>query len=238
VLFLYPFLFFGHLATGGCQSQKPYVSKTKALPMQVNKVVVAGFRTPLSRGDEADVIRDPVSGIVFMAEPVPNPVVQKMSRVLYEKVSTEKGFDTVSPTQAKWAFSSVVRTEKNLGASTIEILQEVGNRFGADGVLAGNIYRWREREGADFAARQPASVAFDLFLIDVAEGKVLWKGKFDKTQRSLSENVLDLGMFRKSRGRWITAEKLGMLGLRGLLTEMPARRISNVPREHFEGEGP
>jgi hypothetical protein len=238
MLFLYLSLFFGLLATAGCQSQKPYLPKKKALPMQVNKVVVAGFRTALSQGDEPDVIRDPISGAVFMAEPVPNEIAQKMSRVLFEKVSTEKGFDAVSPSQAKWAFSSVVRAEQNLGASTVEILQKVGNSFGADAVLAGYIYRWREREGADFAANRPASVAFNLLLISAAEGRILWKGKFNKTQRSLSENVLDLATFRESGGRWITAEKLGMLGLRDLLAEMPTRRISAAPREHSEGEGP
>lgn len=238
ILLSYLSLFLGLLATAGCQSQKPYVSRMKALPMQVTKVVVAGFRTALSQGNERDVIRDPISGAVFMAEPVPNEIAQKMSRVLFEKVSTEKGFDAVSPSQAKWAFSSVVRAEKNLGVSTVEILQKVGISFGADAILAGYIYRWREREGTDFAASRPASVAFNLLLISAAEGRILWKGKFDKTQRSLSENILDLSTFRESGGRWITAEKLGMLGLRDLLAEMPAKRISGAPHEHSEGEGP
>jgi hypothetical protein len=221
----------------GCQSYRSFVSKERVLPIYVNKVVVAGFRNALSRGDESDVVRDPISGAVFMAEPVPNEIAQKMSRVLYEKVSNEKDFETVPPNQVKWAFSNVVREENNLSSSTLEILQKVGRSFGADAVLAGYIYRWRDREGSDYAASRPASVAFDLLLIGVAEGRILWKEKFDKTQRSLSEDVLDLATFRESGGRWITAEKLGMLGLRDLVVKMPARSISNAPGQNSEGGG-
>ena len=104
----------------------------------------------------------------------------------------------------------------------LEILQEVGKAFEADAILAGYIYRWREREGTDYAVDRPASVAFDLQLIRPTDGAVLWKMKFDKAQQSLSENILDLKTFLDGRGRWMTVEKLAMLGLRKALGDMPS----------------
>ena len=237
-LLLFILLFLSLSANAGCQFQMPFVSKKKTLPPQIGKVVVAGFYAASSQGDGPGFIRDPISGTVLVAEPVPEDIVQRLSNVLFEKVSTEKGFDCVSPAQAKWAFSSVVRSEQDLGASTLGILQKVGDSFKADAVLAGYIYRWREREGSDFAANRPASVAFSLLLISTAEGRILWRGKFDKTQRSLSENILDLATFRESGGRWSTAEKLSLLGIRNLLAEMPERGISSAPSEYPEGGGP
>ncbi|MCD6307115.1 MAG: hypothetical protein J7M32_12625, partial [Deltaproteobacteria bacterium] len=50
---------------------------------------------------------------------------------------------------------------------------------------------------------------------------VIWRGNYDKTQRSLSENLFDLNTYIKSGGRWLTARDLAVLGLRHLIAEMP-----------------
>jgi len=173
-----------------------------------------------------------------MAEPVPQNVANRMTDILYNRVAAEKGYGLVSPDQAKLVLSSIIRSDKNVAINPIEILQEVGNTFKADAVLTGYIYRWREREGTDYAVNRPASVAFDLHLISPAEGTTLWKAKFDETQRSLLENVFDVSTFFESKGKWLTVEKLAMLGLQKMLAEMPAGKDSKTQREQIEGEGP
>ena len=67
-------------------------------------------------------------------------------------------------------------------------------------------------------------MAFDLHMIRPEDGRILWKGKFDKTQRSLSENLLDWAIFRQGRGRWMTVEELALYGLGKMLKEMPGGR--------------
>ncbi|MEJ2025227.1 MAG: hypothetical protein P8Y00_09485 [Deltaproteobacteria bacterium] len=66
-----------------------------------------------------------------------------------------------------------------------------------------------------------ASVAFSLHLLRVADARIVWNGNFDKTQRSLSENLLDLKTFLGGGGRWMSARELGFLGLKQLLANMP-----------------
>ena len=237
-LFLSLGMLVGLFANPGCQFQVPYVSKRQTLPPHISKVVVAGFYAASSQKDGHDVIQDPISDTSFAAEPVPKDTLQRLSGLLFEKVSIEKGFECVSPDQAKWAYSRIVRSDQDLGASSLEMLQKLGDSFEADAVLAGYIYRWRDREGSDFAASRPASVAFSLLLISSAEGRVLWRGRFDKTQLSLSENVLDFATFRETGGRWTTAEKLSLLGIQNLLTEMPDKGKANAPSEPSEGGGP
>ena len=83
--------------------------------------------------------------------------------------------------------------------------------------MAGYIYRWKDREGSDYSAGQPASVAFDLYLLRSRDGVVLWKGRFDKTQRSLSENLFDIRTFIEGKGKWMTAADLAELGLTEML---------------------
>ena len=88
-------------------------------------------------------------------------------------------------------------------------------------MIFGYFYRWNEREGSNYSVKQAASVAFDLFLIGTGKEDVLWWGKFDKTQKSLSENILDFSTFVKSKGKWLTATGLAQIGLTTLLEESP-----------------
>jgi hypothetical protein len=67
----------------------------------------------------------------------------------------------------------------------------------------------------------PASVAFDLHLIDVDSGEIIWTGNFDQTQRPLSENILELGSFFKRGASWVTAEELAKGGLEDILRRFP-----------------
>ena len=228
----------GLLVYGGCHSQKTPASYEMHTATPINKVVVDGFHTAMSQGMQPDVVRDPLSGTAFMAEPVSQNVANRMTDILYNRVAAEKGYELVSPDQAKLVFSNIIRSDKNVAKSPIEVLREVGNTFKADAVLTGYIYRWREREGTDYAVNRPASVAFDLHLISPAEGTTLWKAKFDETQRSLLENVFAVSTFFESKGKWLTAEKLAMLGLQKMLAEMPAGKDSKTRREQIEGEGP
>ena len=237
-LFLWLLALAGLLIYGGCHSQKTPVSIETHTATPINKVVVDGFHPAMPQGVQPDIIRDPLSGTAFMAEQVSQNVANRMTDILYNRVVAEKGYELVSPDQAKLVFSNIIRSDKDVAISPIEILQEVGNTFKADAVLTGYIYRWREREGTDYAVNRPASVAFDLHLISPAEGTMLWKAKFDKTQRSLLENVFDVSTFMESKGRWMTVEKLAMLGLQKMLAEMPAGKDSKTRREQIEGEGP
>lgn len=196
-------------------------AEESALPI-INKVVAVGFRAAMSQAEEPEVIRDPLTGAIFSAEPVSRHVVQEMNESLFERLVAQERYQLISPNQAKGVLSGIAGLDSSMGTGPLEILQKVGKRFGADAVLAGYIYRWREREGGDYAVRRPASVAFDLHLLRPGDGSILWKGRFDKTQRSLSENIFDLETFIKGGGRWMTAHKLAMLGLRKLVTEMSA----------------
>jgi hypothetical protein len=99
---------------------------------------------------------------------------------------------------------------------------ETGRNLGADAVIIGHLYRFRERIGTQYSVEIPASVAFDIHLIDVKDGRLLWSGNFDETQQSLFEDLYQLGTFLRRRGRWITAKELAVSGLEGILDTFPA----------------
>ncbi len=212
---------FGLVLALGCQ---PKTSTTSAIPRSFNleKVVAVGFLRALSPTDEPGAFKNPLSWSIVSAEPVPGDIIPMMSDILFEKLAAEKNYELVSRKQAIGVYSSIVASDQNVGMPAIKVIQELGKTFDADAVLAGYIYRWRERKGGDFGVESPASVSFDLHLIRPVDGAILWKSKFDKTQQSLSENLLDMGTFLKGRGKWMKVEDLDMIGLKHIVEQMPS----------------
>ena len=202
----------------GCAPSRPSTRPTNPLPADLGKVVVVGFRSALEKGSSPDVIRSTISGDAFTAQAVPKADIRLLTERLFQRLVDSGLHDLVSPSQARGVHANLVSSRTIL--SEIEILTEIGNAFSADAVLAGYVYRWKEREGQDYAVRTPASVAYDLYLIHPEDGRVLWKGQFDMTQRSLSENLLEMDTFLRGGGKWMTASQLADMGLDRMLGDM------------------
>lgn len=205
----------------GCHPKKTSTPGADSSFPEINKIVVVGFRSAVAHDQKSDTVRSPLSGSVFLAGPVPQEVIQPITNRLFDRLVADKKCELVSPGQAEGVYSSIVDSDTNVGMGALKILQMVGEQFGSDAVLAGYIYRWQERQGSDYAVNRAASVAFDLHLVSPTDGTILWRGKFDKTQRSLTENLLDLKTFVQGKGQWMTADKLALIGLNKLLNEMP-----------------
>lgn len=185
------------------------------------KMAVLGFMAALDEQDKPQAVLDPLSGEVFSAEPVPSSVVREMTGMLFERLTSRERRELIPPSQTMGAYSSIAYRNADLALPTGSLLQKVGKALGANLVLVGYIYRWRERQGTDYAVNRPASVAFDLDLVRSSDGTVVWNAKFEKTQKSLMENMLDLRTFLSAGGRWMTAKKLASVGLARMLNEMP-----------------
>lgn len=98
--------------------------------------------------------------------------------------------------------------------------QALGKSAKSDAVITGRISRFQERVGGEYGTRHPASVAFQLELVETSTGNVLWSGAFDQTQQELSTNLLDFWMFWQEGPRWFTAAELARLGVQKLVGEM------------------
>ena len=209
--FLIPFVFAPIFLSAGCHFQgQPAPAQTRH-HFKIERLLVIGFLPAIPEGAKRGLIRSPLSGAVFMAEPVPKEAVDLLTSNLLQLLEKKGTRGIISPHQAEGLFSAVRAREQLMG--DLEVFQEMGKAFAADAILTGNIYLWREREGTEYAVNRPAAVAYDLYLIRTVDGAILWKGRFEKTQRSLSENLLDVETFLKGKGRWMEAKDLAEMGL-------------------------
>ena len=81
--------------------------------------------------------------------------------------------------------------EERFRASLKVLAEEVGDRLKVDGVLMGLVRTYRERDGSRIGAK-PAAVGFEVFLVQPADGVVLWKGEFYEEQKPLTQDVVGI----------------------------------------------
>jgi hypothetical protein len=98
-----------------------------------------------------------------------------------------------------------------------------------DAVLTGVILRYEDRDGHALAVDRPASVAYDAYLISARDGAMLWRARFDETQKPLLDNLLLVGRFLQGGGVWQTSETLTRIGLERVLETFPGIARSALP---------
>lgn len=111
-----------------------------------------------------------------------------------------------------------------------DLAQRLALQLRSDSVLIGWVFRYRERIGNAWGARQPASVAFVALLFNGRDGELMWRGRFDETQKPLSEDILALSSFMRRGGRWVTARELAADGVNRVLLTFPGEKKAGVER--------
>lgn len=100
-----------------------------------------------------------------------------------------------------------------------------------DGVVTGVITRYKEREGISVAALNPASVQYDIYMVSLKDGKILWKATFNETQEALVDNLLEIGRFIRGGGGWQTRETLSKLGMERVVRTFPGIEGSSEKKD-------
>ncbi len=98
-----------------------------------------------------------------------------------------------------------------------------------DAVLTGVITRYDDRNGSAFAVDQPASVAYEVYLISARDGEIIWRARFAETQRPLFDNLLLAGRFFKGGGVWQTHDTLARIGMERVVKTFPGIEGKPMP---------
>jgi len=202
-----------------CKSQV-VAPKAEAPPNEIKKLLILPFQDMSSLYGENASVRCDLCGKVFATGRVEKGAGELLTEHLIALMKSQTGFELLSGITARSVRSDLI-SGKHVEISELDLVRETGRDLGADGVMVGHLYRFIERNGNRLSVESPASVTFDLDLIRVADGAVIWGGSFDETQRSLFEDLFKLDQFLKRKGGWVTAEELGVLGLESLVEKLP-----------------
>jgi len=204
----------------GC-AQNNLLTETypKKEPVKINRIAVF----PIQRVDPDQAVdnalRCEVCGAIINLGSVEAEAEKVVEEVFLQDIQKTGKYEIVPPERVQGVFQRI--SAGSMKSSLKELLVKSGRELGADAILYGQVYRFRERKGYAYGTDQTAAVAFTLHLIDVRDGSLLWKGRFDKTQTSLMENIFQVFTFYKERGRWLTARELTDEGVSEMLTTFP-----------------
>ncbi len=206
--------------TMGCHHREE-----SGIPLPEGKVVfdriaVVPFQQVAPEDGHAGAVRCPLCGMTFNAAGAPGNPEQVLERLFLEQLDKERPKFTVIAGERVAGIHRRV-SAASLTASHREALRTVGGELAVEGVVSGYLYRWRERKGESYAVEKPASVAFEVHLLRVSDGALVWRGTFDRTQSSLMENLLQAGSFFRGKGKWLTAEELAGEGVEQILETFP-----------------
>jgi len=99
----------------------------------------------------------------------------------------------------------------------------LGKELEADAVLFGTVSRYTNRESTESEERRPAVVGFELHLISVHSGKILWNGAFLQAQPTPSSTPGRWWQSSAGEPRRLTAQELTRYGTEQVLADLEAR---------------
>ena len=196
-------------------------SDSKASLEGIGSILVIGFRPVILPDEQPGMVQNPLTDEIRHAEPVPQDVADKLTYRLLDHLTRSGGYHFISPRDAR-SQSSTVDSPLMIRGDFNHYLR-IGESLSADAFLAGYIWRWKERRGAEFAVEFPASVDFDLYLVRLDDKTIVWGYEYDKTQQSLADNFLDVRTFLRAKGTWLSASELAELGLEQMVEAFPKK---------------
>jgi len=206
----------------GCASSTPVRTTQGAKePAVLKRLVVVPFEK-LTSSDASRMARCPVCGTVFTTCDMPQNADLIIQEFFVGKLERSGAFSVIPPYQSDLVHQKV--KSENTRLPVTKQLQRVGQALEVDGVVAGYVSCFRERVGYKYSAERPASVTFGVYLIRVSDGEMVWGNIYDKTQQSLSENVLQASTFFSRGLKWVTAQELAEDGVDEMLKTFPGYR--------------
>jgi hypothetical protein len=142
-----------------------------------------------------------------------------LTRLLHQKMEAMGTFKVLPMEKVEDSFFKSERRQFELRPMRSSI--QFGITLNMDFIFVGFLFRFEERIGSSIGVEKPASVGFDVHLLRIRDGRMVWKEKFDETQRPLSENLLKIGSFLRRKASWLTAEELSSVGMDEMLSRFP-----------------
>lgn len=196
------------VALGACTQPKQ-----PPLPVGNLKLGVAPFSQPMDTGDLfAGYMTEDLSAI--------EPKVMGELDILFAEVLNQESANSFVPVQSA---AACYHQMEDLFAGRQAALRKwsaLGRCMGVDLLVVPQVLEYRERDGSDYGVMKPAKVVMDTYVLDVNTESLISRSRYDETQSSLSDNLLETGKFFKRGGKWVQASELAREGMEKAVREL------------------
>lgn len=215
VFFVMLFTGFSIMPTGNVTAEE-----LKAQKIRVSSLAVMPFLLGKRPENATSVMMCNMKSLCYEGDALAPAVGRTMTSILTQALTFRLGDKALTQADIESAYAGVMEARQE--ATPLDLAVALGKAVHVDYVVVGNIWRFRQRSGNAYASSQPASVAFNLHLVDVAGKSVVWKATFDKSQKALSDNLFQASEFFRQGAKWLTVEELAGFGVKELLKKFPS----------------
>jgi hypothetical protein len=182
------------------------------------RLVLVPFQ--IERTEFSEIMRCRACGNILAVGKVEGDPSPDLTLMVWDLLNDQvKGYEWISPGQVEGVYQT--HLAKKIDQDPKDLMKSIGQELKADGVIWGGIFRYQNRKGTAYGVKEPASVSFDLHLLRVSDGSIVWKTQWTHSQKSLSEDLFQLGEVAKKGLRWMTAEELSRSGLTEMIKSFP-----------------
>jgi TolB-like protein len=175
------------------------------------RIAVMSFQSLTAEENGGNTVFCPVCGIGSSRGKILEESDKIVEEIFVDRLSKVKGIELIPSEKVQSVYKRI--SSEKLKGPFIDNLKKVGQELGADYIATGFVYRYVERVGYKYSSEHPASVTFEIHLVKTADGSVIWRGYFDKTQKSLMEDIFQIASFFKGGAKWVTARQLTEQGM-------------------------
>lgn len=183
------------------------------------RLAIIPFQTVLPRDNSGNSAACPICGTVYFGGEIAEGAARTVEELFVEKLQGLKKIEIIPQDKVDGVYRRI--SSESLKVSLKDVLKKTGKELNVDLIAVGHVFRYKERVGYDYSVEKPASVAFEIDLLNPQDGTINWRGAFDKTQRSLMEDVLQIASFYKGGGKWLTARQLSRQGIEKIFETFP-----------------
>lgn len=187
--------------------------------VNANRIAVMSFQSLAAEENGGNTVFCPICGIGSSSGKIQEGSDKIVEEIFVDRLKKVKGIELI-PSEKVQSIYKRISSEK-LKGPLIDNLTKVGKELGADYIVTGFVYRYVERVGYKYSSERPASVTFEIHLVKTADGSVVWRGYFDKTQKSLMEDIFQIASFFKGGAKWVTVRQLTEQGMDEVFESFP-----------------
>ena len=194
-------------------------SRDEPINIQWEKIGVMPFFKGRRSTETGESVTCPICELSFKAENIKDGADRAITRYVQEALERRYRGKVIALEEVSMVYQEIPRDD--VKDTPRSLAQKAGVALGADFMIVGTLWRYRDRIRFDIGLETGASVAFEVYLIEVSSGKTVWKKRFDETQRPLTEDIRGAKVLIKKGVRWLSADELARYGVEEVLKKIP-----------------
>lgn len=103
----------------------------------------------------------------------------------------------------------------------LSLVDKLGRLLEIDMVVLGTVWRYRARGAPEGRPAGGASVAFAVYFVDTASGRLVWRAIYDATQQTVLEDLFQARKQIRMGLRWLNADELAAHGVSEVFRQLP-----------------